>query len=248
MTPAQERRAPGARGRIGIIQPAPGVMLEHEWPYWLPPEILFPVGRLHMPDATAAGYAQMAEAAPVMAKDLTAAGAGVIAYACTVGSLFAGVEAEVRMIAAIKAACGKPAISLGATSMAALRAVGAGRIAIMTPYGAETNRWVADYTAAQGLEVSAFIATPMDIMTVGEMQPAEVAALAIAQMANHPDADALWIPCTAIQTMAAVAAIEDETGRPVISGTQALLWHALAILGIADPIFGAGRLFDSSGA
>lgn len=248
MTVFPERRAPGARGRIGIIQPAPGVMLEHEWPGWLPPGILFPVGRLHMPNATADGYARMAKAAPDMARDLATAGVGVIAYACTVGSLFAGIEAEKDMIGAIKAACGKPAISLGATSMAALRAVGARRIAIMTPYTAETNHWVADYAIAQGMAVEGFIATPVDIMTVGDMSPAEVAALAIAQMTQHREADALWIPCTAIQTMAAVATIEAATGRPVISGTQALLWHALAMLGITDPISGAGRLFDIRGA
>lgn len=241
--PVPDRRIPGARGRIGVIQPAPGVMLEHEWPRWMPPEILFPVGRIRMGSATADGYAAMAAAAPDMARDLAFAGAGVVAYACTIGSLFAGAEAEATLIANLAAASGKPAISLAATCMAALRAVGARKLAIMTPYNAETNGWVSKYVVHQGFVVSGFLTTPVGIVEVGNMQPAEIAAFAIAEMARQPDANALWIPCTAIQTMEAIATIEAVTGRPVVSGTQALLWDALRILGIVDPIRGAGSLF-----
>ncbi|WP_404479961.1 hypothetical protein [Novosphingobium sp. BL-52-GroH] len=238
------RRHPGARGRIGVIQPAPGVMLEHEWPRWMPPEILFPVGRIRMTAATAQGYAAMAREAPEMARDLAFAGAGVIAYACTIGSLFAGAEAEQALIANLAEASGRPAISLAATCMAALRTVGAGNLAIMTPYSQETNGWVADYVRGQGFGVAGFLTTPVGIVEVGSMLPDEITAFAIAGMERLPDADALWIPCTAIQTMDAIAAIEAATGRPVVSGTQALLWDALRLLGIDDPIRGAGRLFD----
>ncbi|MFM6829414.1 MAG: hypothetical protein ACKOVA_03600 [Novosphingobium sp.] len=245
--PADKRRAPGARGRIGIIQPAPGVMLEHEWPRWLPPEVLFPVGRIRMPGATSAAYAQMAAAAPEMARDLAFAGAGVIAYACTIGSLFAGAQAERDLLTALsEAAGGKPAIGLAATCASALRAVGGRRLAIMTPYSSETNGWVADYAEAEGFAVDSFLTTPVGIVEVGNIQPPEIAAFAIAAMAQRPDADALWIPCTAIQTMDAIATIEAVTGRPVISGTQALMWHALRILGVDDPIRGAGRLFETT--
>lgn len=238
-----ERGPPGVRGRIGIIQPAPGVMIEHEWPHWLPRDMLFPVARIAMTSATAAGYADLAGAAPQAARDLASAGAGLVAYACTIGSLFAGVAAETALVEALARAAGCPAISLAATSMRAIARVGGSRLAIMTPYSVETNRWVADYVEACGLAVDSFIATPVDIVTVGNLQPAEIAALAIRAMAARPNADALWIPCTAIQTMAAIAEIEAATARPVISGTQALLWDALRILDVRDPVQGAGRLF-----
>lgn len=243
--PLPERRPPGARGRIGVIQPAPGVMLEHEWPRWLPPEILFPMGRVRFTDGSAAGYDKIAAAAPDAARDLASAGADLIAYACTIGSLYAGVDGETRLIVSLEAASGRPAISLGATSVKALRKVGGRRLAIMTPYTPETNGWVAAYIAACGFSVEAFVATPVGIVQIGNLQPAEIAAFAIAEMANYPAADALWIPCTAIQTMEAIGTIEAATGRPVVSGTQALLWHALDLLGIADPIRGAGSLFDT---
>ena len=243
--PPPERRQPGARGRIGVIQPAPGVMLEHEWPRWLPPEILFPMGRLRFTDGSAAGYARLAAAAPAVAQDLVSAGASLIAYACTIGSLYAGIDGEIQLIAALEAASGRPAISLGATSARALRKVGARRLAIMTPYTPETNDWVAAYVEACGFQVEVFITTPVGIVQIGNLQPAEIAAFAIAEMARYPAADALWIPCTAIQTMTAIATIEAVTNRPVVSGNQALLWHALELLAIADPIDGAGSLFNT---
>ncbi len=241
---ASERRPPGARGRIGVIQPAPGVMLEYEWPRWLPAEVLFPVGRIRMSAPTAAGYAEIASKAPDTARDLASAGAGVIAYACTIGSLFAGIAAEEALVAALTAASGRPAISLARTCAAALRRVGATRLAIMTPYTPEANGWVARYIEARGFAVAGFIATPVSIVTVGDLPPAEITALAVTGLAAMPSADALWIPCTAIQTMAAIAGIEAATGLPVISGTQAMLWDALRVLGIDDPLHGAGRLWD----
>jgi len=240
-----DRRQPGARGRIGVIQPAPGVMLEHEWPRWLPRDMLFPMGRVRFTDGSAAGYDRIAATAPDVAQDLASAGANLIAFACTIGSLYAGIAGENRLINALEAASGLRAISLGATCATALRAVGAKRLAIMTPYLPETNAWVASYIEACGFSIEAFITTTVGIVQIGNLQPAEIAAFAIAEMARHPGADALWIPCTAIQTMDAIATIEAVTGRPAVSGTQALLWHALALLDIADPIVGAGSLFNT---
>lgn len=218
-------------------------MLEHEWPRWIPDDILFPVARVRMTSPDAEGYAQMADDAPAAAHDLATAGVDLVAYACTLGSLFAGSEAEDALIASLQLASGKPAISLAATSVLALRTVGAGRIAIMTPYADAQNQWVADYAVIAGFEVAGFIPTPLDIRTVGSMPPAEVAEVAIRGLAQLPEADALWIPCTAIQTMDMIASLESITNLPVVSGTQALLWHSLQLLGTADRITNAGCLF-----
>jgi maleate isomerase len=196
-----------------------------------------------MREPTRDGYAAMASAASDVAKDLATAGAGVIAYACTVGSLSGGREGEVALEISLAMAAGVPAISLADASMMALRAVGATRIAILTPYSAETNAWVADYATSRGFAVAAMISMPVGIATVGDLSPAAVVAIAAEAMANCHEADALWIPCTAVQTLDAIAAIEAVTRRPAISGSQALLWRALALLGIEDPIRGAGRLF-----
>jgi maleate isomerase len=218
-------------------------MLEYEWPRWLPAGMLFPVQRLRMSGIDKPGYRALAAAAPKAARDLASAGADIVAYACTVGSLFDGPAAEAVLVTQMSQASGRPALSLAETSLRALAALDIRRPAVMTPYPAETNLWAADYVAAAGLAVAGFIPMPVGIATVGDLHPAEVASVALAGLAALPDADGLWIPCTAIQTMAAIAMIEAIGGRPVVSATQALLWRALAMLDVDTTIDGAGALF-----
>lgn len=245
-TDTVQLRLPGWRGRIGIVQPSPGVMLEYEWPRWLPDEVLFPVARVAMSSATAAGYREVVAQAPGAARELVRAGAGVVAFACTIGSLFEGAMAERKLVDRMVEAAGVPALSLGSTSFEALRRVGASRVALLTPYSDEVNGWVAAYVAECGLEIAGFIATPVDIVTVGNLPAEEIAEIAAAGMARLPDADALWIPCTAIRTLDAITAVEERTARPVVSASQALLWRSLELLGLAGHGRPCGRLFQTT--
>ena len=219
-------------------------MLEHEWPHWLPDQVLFPVQRIPFVDGSEAGYRSVCAAVPEAARQLSLAGASVVTFACTVGSLFRGIAAEQELISNIAAAASCPALSLGASSITALRHVGARRIAILSPYSDETNRWVSNYVLAHRLEVAGIIPTPVGIATIGDFSPAAIADVAVIAMKKCLGADALWIPCTAIQTMAAIAKIEIMTDCAVITGSQALLWHALTVLGLSHEVSpDAGRLF-----
>jgi maleate isomerase len=239
-------KPPGWRGRIGIIQPSPGVMLEYEWPRWLPDEVLFPVARVSMSQASAEGYRGVVEQAPAAASELARAGAGVVAFACTIGSLFEGAAAEQELVERMAKASSLPALSLGSTSVKALRAVGASRVAVLTPYSDAVNAWVGDYLAACGIDTAGFIATPVDIVTVGNLPAAEIAEIAVQGMQRFADVDALWIPCTAIRTLEAIETIEARTGLPAISASQALLWCSLEILGLAGAGQSCGRLFQTA--
>ena len=239
--PARQR--PGHRGRIGVIQPAPGVLLEYEWPGHLPQGVMFPVARIRMHGASAADYMRIAEAAPDAAQDLVSAGADVVAYACSVGSLFAGAPWEQQLLDRLSQACGKPAISIADASARALQALGAERIAIMTPYNAQTNALVSGYARQRGFEVVAELGLPVGIAQISNLSAAEIAQLAIAAIADVPRAQALWIPCSAVRTLDAIAAIETATGRAVVSGSQALLWAALAAIAVKDAV-PCGALFS----
>jgi maleate isomerase len=241
----QQRRArPGLLGRIGIIQPTPGIMLEYEWPRWLPEEVLFPVMRVAMKSATTEGYRDVVAQAPEAARQLAIAGANVAAFACTIGSLIEGPPAEEAMLAAMAEAAGIPALSLGTSSVAALRQIRAKRVAIMTPYPDDTDALVERYLRASGFDVAGFIKTPVDIATVGDLADEEIVALA-SDALTVIDADALWIPCTAIRTLGAIEAIERVSGVAAISASQALLWRGLEMLEVAAPK-ARGRLFGQA--
>jgi maleate isomerase len=61
----------------------------------------------------------------------------------------------------------------------------------------------------------------------------------------EPDADAVFIRCTALSTVGAIEALEADLGKPVVSAIQATFWDALRLAGVADDCPGFGSLFRS---
>ena len=56
--------------------------------------------------------------------------------------------------------------------------------------------------------------------------------------------DALIVSCLNTRSHAVIAALEEALGKPVITSTQATLWHALRLATVRDPIAGYGRLLS----
>jgi maleate isomerase len=163
----------------------------------------------------------------------------VVAYACTSGSLVVG---EDRVHAALAAAQPQAkATSLIAGVIRALRAFGARRIAVGTPYVDPINAMEADYMAARGFEVA-------DITGLGLKADSDMVRLTpnfladFARAVDRPDADAVFISCGALRTLDIVDAVERDLGKPVICSNQAMLWDTLRLAGVEDRIPGAGRL------
>ena len=64
----------------------------------------------------------------------------------------------------------------------------------------------------------------------------------LALAADHPQAQALFMSCTALPALGLIDRIEARLGKPVISANQALFWAMLDQAGIAAT--GPGRLFQ----
>jgi len=62
---------------------------------------------------------------------------------------------------------------------------------------------------------------------------------------QHRDdrADACFLSCTTIRSVAAIEALERDLGMPVVTSNQAMAWHALRTGGVMDKMQGFGRLF-----
>jgi hypothetical protein len=56
------------------------------------------------------------------------------------------------------------------------------------------------------------------------------------------DADGLFIGCLNFRAHDAIQALENYTGRPVVTSSQATLWAVLRLAGIRDSIAGYGKL------
>ena len=138
-----------------------------------------------------------------------------------------------------------PAASLilPGTPLAAFTALGAKRIAVLTPYRAEVNQIVADYITARGFEVPVFGSfNEGNDRIVAAITPASIKA-GIRRILTAGDVDAVFVSCTSVRLAEVAAAIEAEVGLPVTSSNHAMAWHALRLAGIQDGLPQFGKLF-----
>ncbi|MBZ9738853.1 MULTISPECIES: ectoine utilization protein EutA [unclassified Mesorhizobium] len=161
-----------------------------------------------------------------------------VCYSCTSASVVIG-DAEIET--AIQAA--KPGVPVVTPTMAGVRglnAFGVRRISILTPYTVETSRPMATYFAERGFEIVSF--TCLGFEDDREMARIAPAALVdLARQAMHPQADALFVSCTALRGALAVTGMEKAIGRPVVTSNQATAWNCLRLCGdeTAHPEFGS---------
>jgi maleate isomerase len=68
--------------------------------------------------------------------------------------------------------------------------------------------------------------------------------LSTALVREHPDIDGIYMPCNKWRTVSVIDRIEKETGKPVVTNTQAWVWEALHTIGMRRPIAGYGCLLS----
>ncbi|ETW13234.1 ectoine utilization protein EutA [Roseivivax marinus] len=116
------------------------------------------------------------------------------------------------------------------------------RIGLLTPYLPETADLVAGYLEGQGIEIVARHAMGFaDDRDMARLMPGEIIEGVTA--ADHPDADALFLSCTALPAVPLIAELEARLGKPVLSSNQVVFWATLDIARIPGDRPGPGRLF-----
>lgn len=163
----------------------------------------------------------------------------VVCYACTSGSAVMGEEAIVAELK--RARADRQATTLLTGVIEGLRAVGAGKIVMGTPYTDDITAIETRYMEERGFEllnVQALNLTYDSEMT--RVTPAFIREFA--EAIDHPDAEAIFISCGALRSIDVIEEIEQAAGKPVVASNQAMMWHCLRLAGIADRIEGYGRL------
>jgi maleate isomerase len=134
-----------------------------------------------------------------------------------------------------------PLVTATDATIAALKAVGAKRVAAISPMSGDYSQSVADYYEGFGFEVPYHaglqIAQPRDIIRIGYNEARE-AFLKL----DHDDVDTFLHVGGALGIVDSIEALEQELGRPVVSVNVATYWRALRTLGINDQLTGFGRL------
>ena len=166
-----------------------------------------------------------------------------ISLAQTSASLFAD-DYDASVTQRMSAGAGAPAVTSAQAIGQAVQALGARRIALVSPYSPPViERAKRYYERNFGLEVVAlegFAAT--DSYMIGKLGP-DNARDAFARI-DRPEIEVLVVPGGNFPTMSFVAAWEREFGKPVITTNQAALWAMMRIMGVRDPLPGLGRLLE----
>ncbi len=166
-----------------------------------------------------------------------------VVWACTSGSFVFGWDGAAAQVAALAAAAGAPASSTSFAFVDACARLGVTRVAVGATYPDDVAERFVAFLAAAGVEVLAL--SSRGIVTaaeVGTLPPAAV--LEFAAAADHPDAQAVLLPDTALHTIAVLDALDCRVGKPVLTANQVSIWQGLRLAGADGARSGLGALFS----
>lgn len=235
----------GWKARIGLIVPSTNVINEPEFWRMAPEGVgVFTARAMLLGRATQASYVEMAKAVSGAADQLATAEVDIVAYGCTSGSFVCPME---DLVSDMQARTGKPALAAAGAVVAALRALGARRVALATPYIDFVNQREREFLQGADFDVVSIEAldlghTQEERRAIGRVPPEAIYRLA--RLADRPDADVVFISCTNLASLGIIERLEDELGKPVITSNQACFWACLRRLGLRDAVPGFGRLLS----
>lgn len=238
-------RGVGARARIGVVVLASDYTIEHEFRQVLDqPDVALFVARIkNSPQITPETLAAMGPLLTETAERiLPGDSVDVLAYGCTSASTVLGTDKVDAFLRAAKPMA-RPTNPI-ASAFAAFEAFGARRIAVLTPYRRDVNAVVRETFEAAGYRIPVFGSFNEENDPVVAAIDAESLKAAVRAITTGRDVDAVFVSCTSIRLLDAVAEIEAETGLPVTSSNHAMAWRCLRLAGIEDKRPEFGRLYS----
>lgn len=163
-------------------------------------------------------------------EELRLSGAEAVVWACTSGSFVFGWDGAHEQVRSLAKAAGLPASSTSFAFTHAVRELGAARVAVAATYPEDVAEHFVHFLRAAGIEV-------VGMRGSGIITAAEVGAWGyeevrgLARAGDHPDAEVVLLPDTALHTAAYVRDLENELGKPVLTANQVTVWEALRLAG-----------------
>ncbi|MCZ6872947.1 MAG: hypothetical protein O7G88_05385 [bacterium] len=227
---------------FGSLIPSTNTTVEIEYNRLLPPTLQVHVGRLGK-DVSTPFSPSRNEDIEYQARMLGTARVEVVSLAQTSASLIDD-DYDAATKRRMTAGAGVPSLTSAEAIGQAVRALGARRIALVSPYSQEAiSRTQRYYEMRYELEVVAmesFGAT--DSYAIGALS-ADHATNAFARI-DRPEIEVLVVPGGNFPTMKFIAGWERQFHKPVITSNQAALWAMMGVMKIKAPLPGLGRLLE----
>ena len=178
-----------------------------------------------------------AEATVDAIKPFAAEPLDLVIYGCTAAGFLGGPAGNARMVERLRERTGAAVVSTAGAMIDALRSAGVSETAVVTPYLQPVNDGLRGYLESSGIAVetldSFFCKTTAELGAITEDQVLELARRTVTARSKS-----LFIACSQLPTLGAVAQLRAELGIPVWSSIQATAWagaEALTASGFPVP-------------
>ncbi|WP_433689436.1 maleate cis-trans isomerase family protein [Pseudomonas monteilii] len=244
--------------RIGQIVPSSNTTMETEIPAMLnarqairPERFTFHSSRMRMKQVKKEELAAMDAESDRCAVELSDAKVDVLGYACLVAIMAMGLgyhrqsEKRLQQATADNDALA-PVITSAGALVEALHVMKAKRIAIVAPYMKPLTELVVNYIREEGFDVQDWRALEIpDNLAVACHDPANLPGIVAGMNLEGVDVVVLSA-CVQMQSLPAVAKVEAQTGKPVVTAAIATTYAMLKALDLEPIVPGAGALLSGA--
>ena len=165
-------------------------------------------------------------------------------WACTSGSFVFGWEGARQQVRGVRDVAGVPASSTSFAFVHALSQLRVSRVAIAATYPDDVAQRFVEFLTEAGVTVVSLashgIATAAE---VGYLDPDDALDFVVSN--DHPGAEAVLVPDTALHSADLIEPLEALLGKTVLTANQVSAWEGLRLAGRSEARPGPGTLFRS---
>lgn len=155
-------------------------------------------------------------------------GAIVAMWACTSGSFVYGWDGARKQNAILREKAGIPASSTSFAFVHAAESLGVRRVAVAATYPTPVAERFVDFLNTARIDVVSL--TPNNVMTATEAgEMSDDSTIDMIAAGNHPEAEAVLVPDTALRTANLLPRLVGEFNKPILTANQVTFWEAIRI-------------------
>ncbi|HKY07092.1 MAG TPA: hypothetical protein VJQ55_02580 [Candidatus Binatia bacterium] len=160
---------------------------------------------------------------------------------------FKGPGSDRQILDGVKKITPVPASTILTAVTGACHALGLRRVVMASPFPEEQDERLARFLAHDGIEVVAFRGLGYaNASAIWDLPPETGYDVATSLLRENPNVDGVYMPCNKWRVVSVIERIEKESGKPVVTNTQAWVWEALRAMGMKEPVRRYGRLLSNA--
>ena len=147
---------------------------------------------------------------------------------------------------AVKQAIGIPVTTAPSAAIAALKAIDARKLIVLTPFDVKMNSLLQDRLSHAGFTVLAAPAHKDPTLGSGpKTGPEEIFSIVEKTVRETPGADTIYFQGAPFNPLPILERLETTLGLPVVASNPAMIWHILSLLGYKYSVKGLGKFLET---